>query len=105
MTLAAANREVASANRGCLADQEPEPAGRPPRSNSRFRACCTVQAPSGCAVTPASRTSTRPARRWRRLDQFVLGYWPVDPATIGWTSNPQQIGEYWSGGASLVDVV
>jgi hypothetical protein len=25
---------------------------RSPRSMSRFRACCTVHAPSGCAVTP-----------------------------------------------------
>ena len=36
------------------------PAARSPRSISRFRACCTVHAPSGCAVTPGTcRTRER----------------------------------------------
>ena len=35
-----------------VADQEPERAGPLPSSASRLRACCTVQAAVGCAVTP-----------------------------------------------------
>ena len=35
-----------------IADQEPERADPPPSSASRLRACCTVQPPVGCAVTP-----------------------------------------------------
>ena len=44
---------------------------RSPRSISRFRACCTVHAPSGCAVTPRTWT-------WRVLDLDHEEH--VDPA-------------------------
>jgi hypothetical protein len=37
---------------GPVADQEPESLARSPRSISRLRICCVVQAPSGLAVTP-----------------------------------------------------
>ncbi len=37
---------------GPVPDQEPEARGAVPRSISRLRICCTVQGPSGFAVTP-----------------------------------------------------
>ena len=41
---------------GPVPDQEPEPCGPLPKSISRFRACCTAHAPSGCALTPRTWT-------------------------------------------------
>jgi hypothetical protein len=43
-----------------VADQEPKPAGRSPRSIRRLRACWTAHAPSGLAVTPRTCTSRVP---------------------------------------------
>ena len=39
---------------GPIADEEPEPGGTFARSMTRLRACCVVQGPSGCPVTPST---------------------------------------------------
>ena len=41
---------------GAIADEEPEPGARSPRSMTRLRACWVVHGPSGWPVTPRTCT-------------------------------------------------
>ena len=57
-------------------------AARSPRSISKFRACCTVHAPSGCAVTPRTCIWRVPTSITKEHVQAAQGYRAVDVEEI-----------------------